>query len=122
MSLISPESPKAPREDDMFSSDLGDEQLSKTFGMIKTQGLLKGKLLVLFSGADQAVPDWVDKEKLLQRWKNVTDHGGKDQIWDEEYSGLIPGASHALSNDDQAEPRKDLVRRVLGYVHQLEQL
>lgn len=122
MSLISPESPRAPQEDDLFSSDLSDEQLSKTFGMVKTQGLLKGKLVVLFSGADQSVPDWVNKESLLRRWKYAADRGGKDQIWDDEYSAVIPGASHALSNDDQAEPRKDLVRRVLGYVHRLEQV
>ncbi|KAH8807171.1 putative siderophore biosynthesis lipase/esterase [Xylogone sp. PMI_703] len=120
MSLASPESPQAPREDDLFSSDLSDEQFSKTFGMIKVQGLLKGKLVVLISGADQSVPASVDKEGLLRRWKNVTDQG-EGQIWDDEYSGVIPNASHALSNDDQAEPRKDLVRRVLGYVHRLEQ-
>ncbi|RFU23722.1 hypothetical protein B7463_g12615, partial [Scytalidium lignicola] len=69
-----------------------------------TPGLLKDKLVVLISGADQSIPDWVDKEKLWQRWKNAVDHGGKDQVWDDEYSGVIPGASHALSNDDQAEP------------------
>ncbi len=121
LSLASPGSPQAPGEDDLFSSDLSDEQLSKTFGMIKSRGLLKSKLVVLYSGADQSVPDSVDKKGLLGRWKDAADHGGKDQIWDDEYSGVIPGASHALSNDDQADPRKDLVRRVLGYIHQLEQ-
>ncbi|RDL33298.1 DUF1749-domain-containing protein [Venustampulla echinocandica] len=121
MSLISPESPQAPQGDDLFSSDIGDEQLSKTFGMIETQALLRGPLVVLISGADQSVPNWVDKENLLRRWKNAADHGGKYRIWDDEYSGVIPGASHALSNDDQAEPRKDLATRVLGYVHRLEQ-
>jgi pimeloyl-ACP methyl ester carboxylesterase len=122
MSLFSFESPKSPREDDLFSSDLSDEQLSTTFGMVKAQGLLKNKLVVLFSGADQSVPDWIDKENLLRRWKNAADAGGKDQVWDDEFSGVIPGASHALSNDDQAEPRKDLVRRVLGYVNRLDQI
>jgi pimeloyl-ACP methyl ester carboxylesterase len=120
MSLISPESPQAPQQDDLFSSDLCDEHLSKTFGMIQAQGLLKGKLVVLFSGADQSVPDWINKENLLRRWKNATDQGGKDHVWDDEYSAVISGASHALSNDDQAEPRKELVKRVLGYIHQLE--
>lgn len=120
MSLMSPESPKTPQGDDLFSSDLSDEQLSKTFGMIETKALLKGKLAVLFSGADQSVPDWVDKEALLRKWKTATNHGGKYQIWDDECSAVIPGASHALSNDDQAEPRKDLVRRVLGFLHRLD--
>ncbi|OKL63570.1 hypothetical protein UA08_01922 [Talaromyces atroroseus] len=122
LSLVSPESPQSPREDDLFSSDLGHEQLEKTFGMIRHRGLLKNKLLVLYSGADQAVPDWVDKEKLLLKWRNVTDHNGETQIWDQHHSGVIPGASHALSNDDQAEPRKDLVRRVLGFLHDLEKV
>ncbi|KAL3258698.1 hypothetical protein ABHI18_005827 [Aspergillus niger] len=120
LSLVSPESPQSPREDDLFSSDIGEEQLAKTFGMIKQQGLLKDKLLVLYCGADQSVPDWVDKEKLLSKWRNAADHNGRFQVWDQEHSGIIPEASHALSNDGQAEPRKELARRVLGYLQRLE--
>lgn len=120
MSLLSPESPAAPREDDLFSSDLTDEHLATTFGMIKSEGLLRDKLVVLYSGADQSVPNWVDKEGLLKRWRNAADHGGKEEVWDGEFSAVIPGASHALSNDDQAEPRRFLVKRVLGYLERLE--
>lgn len=116
LSLVSPESPGSPGEDDLFSSDIGDEQLGKTFGMIQKQGLLKHKLMVLHSGADQAVPDWVDKGKLLDRWRDATNHNGKFDVWDQEFSGVIPNASHALSNDDQAEPRQWLVDRVLKYL------
>ncbi|PWY86824.1 putative siderophore biosynthesis lipase/esterase [Aspergillus heteromorphus CBS 117.55] len=118
LSLVSPDSPQSPGEDDLFSSDLSDEQLGKTFGMIKQHGLLKHKLMVLYSGADQSVPDWVDKEKLLARWKNAANHNGEDQVWDQE-SAIIPNASHALSNDDQAEPRKFLVEKVLGYLQKV---
>ncbi|KAL2200114.1 hypothetical protein P885DRAFT_28032 [Corynascus similis CBS 632.67] len=126
LSLVSPDSPASPAEDDTFSSDLGDDQLAATFGMIRKRGLLKHKLMVLMSGADQAVPDWVDKEALLERWRQATDRDGSKgdgtgaQIWDRERSGLIPGASHALSNDDQAEPRAFLVRKVLSYLEDLE--
>jgi pimeloyl-ACP methyl ester carboxylesterase len=120
MSLLSPESPASPREDDLFSSDLSDEQLATTFGMIKARGLLRNQLVVLYSGADQSVPDWVDKEGLLRRWKNAADHEGRERVWDDEFTAIIPGASHALSNDDQAEPRKFLVERVLGYLNRLE--
>jgi hypothetical protein len=116
LSLISPESPQSPGEDDMFSSDLSSKQLAKTFGMVSQRGLLKHKLMVLSSGADQAVPDWVDKENMLSRWQNATDNNGVNQIWDQEHSGIIPGASHALGNDDQAEPRKFLVKKVLGFL------
>ncbi|KAI9648916.1 hypothetical protein NHQ30_001482 [Ciborinia camelliae] len=120
MSLASPTSPQRPAEDDLFSSDLSDEQLSQTFGMIKSRGLLRGRLVVFYSGADQAVPGWVDKEKLLGRWRHAADHGGIDHVWDEEFSAIIPGASHALSNDDQAGPRKVLVDKLLGYVQRIE--
>lgn len=121
LSLISPDSPGRPSEDDMFSSDLGDAQLAKTFGMIGQRGLLKHKLMVLMSGADQAVPDWVDKKKLLARWRDSTDRGEARGRWDRERSGLIPGASHALSNDDQAVPRQILCSKVLSYLAELEQ-
>ncbi|KAF3765439.1 hypothetical protein M406DRAFT_88301 [Cryphonectria parasitica EP155] len=116
LSLVSPDSPAAPGEDDLFSSDLSDELLAKTFGMVHQGGLLKGKLAMLHSGADQAVPDWVDKEKLLGRWGAAADHNGKYQVWDKEHSGIIPNASHALSNDDQAEPRQWLCARVLSFL------
>lgn len=119
LSLISPDSPASPSEDDVFSSDLSDEQLATTFGMVKKRGLLRSKLMVLISGADQAIPSWVDKNKLLSRWKDATDNGDETKIWDVGRSGLIPDASHALSNDDQAEPRKFLTNKVLGYLQEL---
>ena len=117
LSLASPDSPENPSEDDLFSSDLRDDQLKRTFGLIQERQLLKGRFMALISGADASVPDWVDKNKLLARWKNAVDHDGKFSIWDSERSGIIPGASHALSNDDQAEPRKFLVKRVTDYLN-----
>lgn len=116
LSLVSPDSPHLPGEDDLFSADLSDEHLATTFGMIKQRGLLKHKLMVLISGADQAIPSWVDKDRNLKRWQKATDHDGVDQIWDTDHSAIIPNASHALSNDDQAEPRKFLVGKVMGYL------
>lgn len=122
LSLVSPDSPRSPQEDDLFSSDLSDERLKATFGMIGSRGLLRHKLLVLPSGSDQSVPDWVDKEALLSRWARATDRTEGSQIWDKDLSGPIPGASHALSNDDQAEPRRYLTRTLLAYLQNLEQL
>lgn len=119
LSLVSPESPASPGEDDLFSSDLGEEQLAETFGKVRQGGLLAHRLMVLISGSDQAIPDWVDKDGLLRKWRKALDGGraeGEAEIWDEEGSGLVPGASHALSNDDQAEPRKNLVGRVMTYL------
>jgi hypothetical protein len=120
LSLVSPDSPNTPQEDDLFSSDISDEHLNKTFGMIHQQALLRYKLLVMPSGADQAVPDWVDKPATLARWQKAVDHDGQYQIWDAENSGPIPNASHALSNDDQAEPRQYLVEKVQNYLNGLE--
>ena len=120
LSLVSPDSPNTPQEDDLFSSDISDEQLDKTFGMIHERALLRYKLLVMPSGADQAVPDWIDKAELLARWQKAADRNGSAQIWDTENSGPIPNASHALSNDDQAEPRQYLVEKVQNYLRGLE--
>lgn len=120
LSLVSPDSPNTPQEDDLFSSDISDEQLDKTFGMIHERALLRYKLLVMPSGADQAVPDWIDKAELLARWQKAADRNGSVQIWDTENSGPIPNASHALSNDDQAEPRQYLVEKVQNYLSGLE--
>jgi hypothetical protein len=115
-----PGKPQAPAEDDLFGSALGNEQLAKTVGSIGQRGLLRHKLMVLMPGADQSVPDWVDKEDLFARWKNATDHNGADRIRDQERSRLTPGASHALSNDVQAEPRASLCSKVLEYLANLE--
>ena len=120
--LTSPDSPESPREDDLFSSDLTDERLKQTFGMVGARGLLKKSLLVVPGGADEYVPDWVDKEKLLKRWETVTkEHtAGNVRIWDEN-SGLVPGAHHSPSGESQAEPRKDLASRIVRFLKNLEQ-
>jgi len=117
LSLVSPESPSDPSEDDLFSSDISDSKLAKTFGMIQKRQLLKNKLAVLYSGADQSVPEWVDKAGLMGRWQKAADAGGKANIWDEDYTAVVPGASHALSNDDQGRAREFLVGKVLGFLH-----
>ena len=116
LSLVSPDSPDSPGQDDMFSSDLPDARLAETFGMIEARGLLKqGKLLVLMSGADQSVPAHVDKDDVLRRWRLATDVDG-NECWDVQNSGVVAGASHALSNDDQAGPRQDLSERVARFL------
>ncbi|KAJ5748986.1 uncharacterized protein N7511_010682 [Penicillium nucicola] len=111
LSLVSPESPEHPSEDDLFSSDLSDERLQKTFGKIGTQGTIQSKLLFLYSGNDEYCPHWVDKEKLLQRWQQATEAGGG--AWDAENSGVVVGASHNVKDEGQ----QDLIGRVLRYLH-----
>ncbi|KAJ5084258.1 Protein of unknown function DUF1749 [Penicillium alfredii] len=119
LSLVSPDSPEKPEEDDLFSSDLSDEQLRQTFGMVDARGLLNQKLMVLYSGRDQSVPPWVDKEALLLRWRTALDNGGDRQLWDPR-SMVVPNASHALSDSDQAEPRRILVERVTAFLDDIQ--
>jgi len=114
LSLVSPDSPAKPAEDDLFSSDLQD--FDKTFGTVKTNGLLKGTLLVLLSGEDGSYPEKVDKEALLRKWRNAANGGDKHHVWNDEFSAVIPGASHGLSGRDEELPRQDLTRRVTGYL------
>ncbi|RHZ67504.1 uncharacterized protein CDV56_107010 [Aspergillus thermomutatus] len=110
LSLASPDSPARPAEDDLFSSDLTDQRLRETFGAVATRGLLRSKLLVLYSGNDEFAAPWVDKEALMARWREATE-AGKAGTWDQN-SGIIPGASHNVRDEGQA----DLVERVTRYL------
>ncbi|KAL4919198.1 DUF1749-domain-containing protein [Aspergillus aurantiobrunneus] len=119
LSLASPDSPRAPGEDDLFSSDLGAERLRKTFGMVHGRGVLRKSrsLLVLYSGSDPSVPECVDKEGLMQRWQMVTDaeHG----YWHGQ-SGVIPGASHTMEGPRQVQQRGILVRKLRTFLADIE--
>ncbi|KAL5040988.1 hypothetical protein BDW71DRAFT_192659 [Aspergillus fruticulosus] len=121
LSLTSPDSPASPGEDDLFSSDLTDERLQKTFGMVRHRGVLRGEkgLLVLYSGKDPSVPAFVDKEGLLRRWRRATDGEAERAYWHDE-SGIIPGATHTLEGPRQVEQRKELVRRVRVFLADVE--
>ncbi|KAL2812446.1 DUF1749-domain-containing protein [Aspergillus cavernicola] len=117
LSLASPDSPGAPGEDDLFSSDLGDERLKKTFGMVHGRGVLRSSLLVLYSGKDHSVPPWVEKGVLLWRWRRVTD---SERVYWHDQSGIIPGASHTLSGPHQVEQRRVLVHKVTRFLSDIE--
>ncbi|EED19560.1 conserved hypothetical protein [Talaromyces stipitatus ATCC 10500] len=119
LSLVSPDGPENPGEDDLFSSDLSDKRLQETFGMIATRDLLKTKLLVLYSGNDEYCPKKVDKLKLLERWRAASDKTFK-KIWDDENSGIIHGASHNIGGDGEGEAREDLVNRVKAYLEDVK--
>ncbi|KAK8043249.1 hypothetical protein PG994_013732 [Apiospora phragmitis] len=92
----------------LFSADLPDARLAATFGAAAGRGLLRYKLMVAPSGKYQSVPAWVDTERNLRRWRDALEHHGKYNLWDGEHSGIVPGASHALSDDD-----RDVLRRYL---------
>ncbi|OQE28786.1 hypothetical protein PENSTE_c003G03509 [Penicillium steckii] len=112
LSLTSPESPANPTQDDLFSSDLSDKRHQETFGAVGSRGILQSKLLVLYSGSDEYCPAWVDKEKLMSRWKQALEAGGAS--WAEQ-SGIVPGASHNIRDEGQ----DDLTKRVLSYLQSI---
>ncbi|KAH9204310.1 putative UPF0613 protein PB24D3.06c [Leptodontidium sp. 2 PMI_412] len=107
-------SPNHDGDDDFFSSDLSDERLMKTFG-----ALPKGTpLCVLHSGGDEYVDPKLDKEKLIQRWIEISKKGeGKV---DEVHSGVLEGAKHNLKGASE-EVLGGLVKRVLGFLESLDE-
>lgn len=108
LSLASPGKDGA---DDFFSSDLGEESLARTFGAVP-EGV---RVCVLFSGKDEYVPEAVDKEALVKRWRGVMEERGKGGQWDGEFGGVVPGASHNLGKSAEGVV-DDLCRRVVGFL------
>ncbi|RDW94402.1 hypothetical protein BP5796_00165 [Coleophoma crateriformis] len=105
-------SPHHDGDDDYFSSDLPDEQLEKSFGRLPPNS----PLCILFSGSDEFVSKELDKAALVKKWVGFVKRGtGKV---DEDFSGILDGASHNLSgNPDHVV--LGLVKRVLGFVNAL---
>ncbi|KAJ8060997.1 hypothetical protein OCU04_010075 [Sclerotinia nivalis] len=101
-------SPNHDGDDDYFSSDLTDEHLKKTFGSLPA----RSPLCILFSGNDEYVPRYIDKEVLVKRWIDIVKKG--DGKVDEENSAVLPGASHNLTRSPEVVP--ELVKRVLGFL------
>ncbi|OOF96562.1 hypothetical protein ASPCADRAFT_206733 [Aspergillus carbonarius ITEM 5010] len=112
LSLASPDSPEHPRQDDLFSSDLSDQRLLETFGVVGERGLLGYRLMTLYSGNDEYAAPGLDMELMLKRWENATNTGAGEVKWDAEGSAVIPGATHNVQDVGQAE----LVDRVRGYL------
>ena len=111
LSLASP-GPLHAGEDDYFSSDLADERLEKTFGVLRSTGT---RICFLFSGSDQYVPDSVDKVKMVERWHDYVRNGSSVV---DEASGVVDGATHTLSEGGKG--LEDLVKRVIGFLERLE--
>ncbi|TPX42305.1 hypothetical protein SeMB42_g00928 [Synchytrium endobioticum] len=82
-------------DDDMFSSDLTDDELKSVFS-----GVRKGMVVGIFlSGADEYVPSHVDVNFLIQRWRNVL---VKQQAF-AVTAKVIDKADHALSDSKVQE-------------------
>lgn len=116
LSLASPSSPERPGPDDLFSSDLNDETLGKTFGAVGRSGLLQPShsgnmsMLILLSAEDEYTPATISKEMLIKRWGSALEDG---QVGVAADSGVVAGASH---NVQKYEPQLELTKRVLRYL------
>lgn len=91
-------------DDDYFSSDLPDEKVAATWGRVKQP------ILVVPSAGDQYVPNTVDFEKLLAKWRSFCPAMS-------DLSGLIPGATHTV---DLASSQDWLGDRVVSFLVSLE--
>lgn len=117
LSLTSP-GPEHNGEDDYFSSDFTDERLKGTFGKIGATGV---PICFAFSGADEHVPGFVDKEGLVAKWERIIREGGGVV---DEASGVVGGATHNLAKSvgerTSEENVQDLLTRVVGFAQRVE--
>ncbi|KAI9884450.1 MAG: hypothetical protein M1823_003775 [Watsoniomyces obsoletus] len=115
LSLASPDKNGA---EDFFSSDLEDEKLRGTFGRLLS---VRVPVCILYSGEDEHVPKFVDKEGLLRRWMRIAMEDGAEQagIIDEAHSAVISGANHTLDGCTEGV-LQDVIRRVVGFVKMCE--
>lgn len=75
-------------DDDFFSPDLEIKDFQSTFGKFDKP------LLVLYSGADEYVPEDVDKAAVMAAFKEAAAPG----VWS-KYSKIVPGAHHNIDAD-----------------------
>ena len=66
----------------------------------------------LYGEKDQYVPDFVDKEALVEKWESFVREGGG---YVDEGSGIIEGANHTLL-DVPKEVTENLCNRVVGFL------
>ncbi|AWU74811.1 uncharacterized protein C5L36_0B00780 [Pichia kudriavzevii] len=92
-------------DDDFFSSYLSDQELKSIFGKIDKP------LLCLYSGADEFVPEKIDKELLLKRFSEATPNG----LWSKN-SKVISGALHNLGDGSRDGAVAELGRAVVGFL------
>ncbi|KAI9721137.1 MAG: hypothetical protein M1828_005243 [Chrysothrix sp. TS-e1954] len=109
VSLIDPDG-----DDDYFSNpeETGYERAARIWG---EAGLASRDIpvMVLWSRNDQFVPEDVNKEERLERFRICA----ASAPWDQR-SGVVEGAGHSLNGSAQG-PRHDLCQRVTGFVERI---
>lgn len=106
-------------DDDFFSSDLSDEEMTARLGHVGKWGVDNSAyLLAAYSGADEYVPEHVDKDKLLERMcRAMNGPDGKREDCERSVATplMIEAANHNLS-----EGEGDGARFVAAVAEQLE--
>lgn len=96
-------------DDDFFSDDLNKDDWKTTFGNFNHP------YLVLYSGDDEFVPSWVDKEKLMENWKSV----GEGKGWS-NFSKILYGAKHNLGEGSKPRVLEDAIKTVVEFITSCE--
>jgi len=105
-------------DDDFFSSDFSDKELMLRLGHIGKVSEQTGlRVLVAFSGQDEYVPDFIDKNKLLERlcmaMKNQKSNSGEERIM----PLMLDTGNHNLSNDE-GNDKQSFVQHVEAMLNQ----
>jgi len=83
-------------QDDFFSSDLTDDQLCERLGHVGRKKELD--LIAVYSGKDEYVPSFVDKEVLLRRLVKAMNNGVEEE--DGNGNGVkVEGGNHNQGNN-----------------------
>lgn len=92
-------------DDDYFSSDLNSDDLKHSFGAVDRP------LLVLFGSKDESVADFVDRESLVELWKNASN----SKYWS-PLSKVLKGASHNVGPTSDEGAVEDLLETVSKFI------
>lgn len=95
-------------DDDFFGSYLTLEDHKKTFGKVDKP------LLVLFSGSDEYVPEFINKEKLVDGFKEATD----PKYWS-PYSKIVDGALHNIGPGSKETSVPIMLESVSSFIKSL---
>ena len=96
-------------EDDFFTYDLTDEQLRERLGHVSQRGR-RLDLIAVYSGKDEYVPSFVDKDILLKRLVKAMNNDNVEDDEDDAESGeckggnarglMLEDANHNLSESE----------------------
>lgn len=92
-------------DDDYFSSYLTKEDLQKSFGVVTKP------LLVLYGEKDEFVPGFVDRQKLVDGWKENT----HPSLWS-PLSKILKGATHDVGPASDVGAEEDLITTVISFI------